>query len=269
MHFTRAKALWPENKDFYLRRASTGDEYIFLHLLSPAKIKIKDEWVSVRRGGCILYNKNDYQEFAADNSPLLHDYFHLRGDIDDLMARFGLSYATVYYPQNSEGITSIMQRIEQEMLTRGPFHEELCALKLQELLITLARSIDKMVSSGSIDSNTYNRFVRLRHDIHTKFDSNLSVNDMAEMVNLSPSRFYSLYKSIFGISPKKDYLNIRIEHTKNILQQRRYSVAQVALMTGYNNQYHFNRQFKEVVGVTPGKYLKNQFVFKKEDQIKE
>lgn len=260
MHFKKAKALWPERKGFHLCRQSTGEDYIFLHFLSPVKIRFQDEWISVNQGGCIFYNKYDYQEFATDDCPLLHDYFHLQGDIDDLMAHFGLSYGTLYYPQNSEKITSILQQIEQELMMKNPFHEDYCKLKLQELMVLLARSTAENVSVNSIDSATYTRFVRLRHDIHTRFDSNLSVNDMAEMVNLSPSRFYSLYKSIFGISPKKDYLNIRIEHAKNILQQRRYSVAQVAAMTGYNNQYHFIRQFKDVVGVTPGKYLKNQFI---------
>ena len=107
-----------------------------------------------------------------------------------------------------------------------------------------------------MDSTTYHRFIKLRNDIHSLFDRNLSVEDMAQMVSLSPSRFYSLYKSIFGISPKKDFLNIRIEHAKTILQQKKYSVSQVASIAGYNNQYHFIRQFKEVVGVTPGKFLR-------------
>lgn len=266
MHFTKAKALWPERKGFHLRRQTTGEDYIFIHLLSPVKIKIKDEWVSVRQGGCILFNKHDYQEFTTDDCPLLHDYFHLRGNIDDLTSHFGITYNTIYYPPNSEKITAIVQQIEQELMTNNPFCQELCQSKLQELLVILARSIDMGSSTGIIDSQTYNRFIQLRQEIHTRFDSNLSVNDMAEMVNLSPSRFHSLYKSIFGISPKKDYLNIRIEHAKNILQQRRYSVAQVAAMTGYNNQYHFIRQFKDVVGVTPGKYLKNQLPIRQNDK---
>jgi AraC family transcriptional regulator of arabinose operon len=258
MHITKAKALWPERKGFHLRRQSTGDQYIFLHLLSPVKIRIKDQWISVRRGGCILYNKYDYQEFVSDEDPLLHDYFHLQGELDRLMEQFGLSYTTVYYPQNSDKITQILQDLEQECMTKGSFGSEFCNAKLQELLIILARSTDQFSASHGIDGQTYNRFLRLRQDFHTRFDSDLSVNEMAEMVNLSPSRFYALYKIIFGVSPKKDYLNIRIEHAKNILKQRRYSVAQVAAMSGYNNQYHFIRQFKEVVGVTPGKYLKKQ-----------
>ncbi len=256
MHFERVKALWPEAKGFYLLRHSTGEEYIFLHMLTPSEIVINHQWVHAKEGACILYNKYDYQEFHSKNCSLLHDYFHLSGDLDQLMKKLNLAYATLYYPQNSEQITSIIQQIEQETLKKSDFHEELCALKLQELLIHIARSVNNDNNMISIDSQTYNRFLKLRQDIHKKFDSNLNVEEMASMVNLSPSRFYSIYKGIFGISPKKDYLNIRIEHAKTLLQQRKYSVSQVATLVGYTNQYHFIRQFRELVGVTPGKYLK-------------
>ena len=257
MHFLKVKALWPEKKGFHLVRKTIGNEYIFLHLLSPVKIFLNGQWHFAKEGACVLYDRHSYQEFIAQERELLHDYFHLSGDLTETVERLGLSFSTLYYPQNNDKITSIIQQIEQEQLKKNDYYEDFCSLKLTELMIYLARSAKNASLSCNIDSNTYNRFVRLRHDIHTKFDSNLTVEEMAAMVNLSPSRFHSIYKSIFGISPKKDYLNIRIEHAKTILQQRKYSVAQVAMMSGYSNQYHFIRQFKDVVGVTPGKFLKN------------
>ena len=255
MHFTRVKALWPERKDFHLTRKSTGNEYIFLHYLTPVQIVIDGKPVKAQEGACILYNKFDYQEFSSPDHSLLHDYFHLSGDLDEYMDRLGLHYATIYYPQASDQITTILQQIEQEMLKKDAFFEEMCESKLTELLILIARSNGSADFTAHIDSQTYDRFVNLRKEIHNRFDSSMTVESMAAMVNLSPSRFYSIDKNIFGISPKKDYLNIRIEHAKTLLQQRKYTVSQVATMAGYNNQYHFIRQFREIVGVTPGKYL--------------
>ena len=237
-------------------RNSTGNEYIFLHLLTPAEIIVNRETVHAREGACILYNKFDYQEFFSAECPLLHDYFHLSGNLDEYMKKLNLRYGVIYYPQNSESVTLLIQQIEQETLKKNEFYKELCALKLKELLILIARSVHTDRQTVTVDSQTYNRFLKLRKEIHNEFYRPFTVDSMAAMVNLSPSRFYSIYKSIFGISPKRDYLNIRIEHAKTLLQQRKYSVAQVASMAGYTNPYHFIRQFKEVVGMTPGKYLK-------------
>ena len=105
---------------------------------------------------------------------------------------------------------------------------------------------------------TFKRFSALRQQFQAHFKGDFSVADMASTVNLSPSRFHSLYKQIFGISPKKDFLNLRIEHAKKLMQNGNYSIREVAELAGYSNQYHFIRQFKEVTGTTPGKFIRTQ-----------
>lgn len=256
MGFLRIKTLWREQKGFHLTRETVGNEYIFLHLLTPAEFVIDGKKVKAKEGACILYDRHSRQEFSSKDCTLIHDYFHYAGDLSSLSARYGVPFGVLCYPRSGERITSLLQQIERESLKKAPYFEELCDCLLEELFILLARSADPNEALSSVDAQTCERFIRLREEIHNRFDTALSVDEMAAMVNLSPSRFYSVYKSIFGISPKKDHLNIRIEHAKTLLQQKKYSVAQVAAMTGYSNQYHFIRQFREIVGVTPGKYLK-------------
>ena len=79
---------------------------------------------------------------------------------------------------------------------------------------------------------------------------------MAELVNLSPSRFYSLYKAMFGISPQQDLIRKRIQTAQILLDKQEFTVCEVAKLTGYGNQYHFIRQFREMTGMTPGSFLK-------------
>ena len=53
-----------------------------------------------------------------------------------------------------------------------------------------------------------------------------------------------------------DYLtNIRIEKAKELLLDVRYSISDVANLTGYQNAKYFSRVFKKSVGVTPSKYV--------------
>ena len=48
----------------------------------------------------------------------------------------------------------------------------------------------------------------------------------------------------------------KIEKAKEILSETGCTVSQVAAMCGYDNEEHFMRQFKKVVGITPTKYRK-------------
>ena len=79
---------------------------------------------------------------------------------------------------------------------------------------------------------------------------------MSELVNLSESRFYSLYKKVFGITPQHDLFMLRIQRAQNYLISTTYSVETIAALVGYKNQYHFIRQFKQYIGFPPGQYRK-------------
>jgi len=55
-----------------------------------------------------------------------------------------------------------------------------------------------------------------------------------------------------GISPHKWQLNLRIERAQDLLREGAASLAEISLATGFTEQSHFSRVFKEVVGVPPG-----------------
>ena len=78
---------------------------------------------------------------------------------------------------------------------------------------------------------------------------------MAEQINLSESRFYVLYKAIFKTTPNQDLIIARMDYAKRLLSQNNtMPIFDVALKCGYSNEFHFIRQFKKHVGITPKKY---------------
>ena len=111
-------------------------------------------------------------------------------------------------------------------------------------------------TSEDIKADVYEAFKRLRIDAFANLTEDPSVSEMARNVHLSESRFYALYKQIFGISPKSDLIIARIERAKSLLEQNKYSNAEVAALTGYTNEYHFIRQFKRIEGITPKEYAR-------------
>ena len=109
------------------------------------------------------------------------------------------------------------------------------------------------------DSAYISRLVRsLEREFYSSipYKNDPSITEMARAVHLSESRFHTLYKQIFGISPKNDLIIARIERAKYLLEQNKYNNAQIAAMTGYTNEYHFIRQFKKIEGITPKEYAR-------------
>ena len=137
-----------------------------------------------------------------------------------------------------------------------PYRNELMDIKLREMFIHISREALDAESAQDVKSDVYEAFKRLRIRAFANIAENPSISDMARDVHLSESRFYALYKQIFGISPKNDLIIARIERAKNLLEQNKYNNSEIAAMTGYTNEYHFIRQFKKIEGITPGEYAK-------------
>ena len=54
-----------------------------------------------------------------------------------------------------------------------------------------------------------------------------------------------------------DVIEAKIEYAKSLLlSNKRYSLPLVAEMLGYNDQFHFSRQFRKETGMTPGQFRK-------------
>lgn len=264
MEITKIMTMCQERQGFHLCRSTTGEDYIFIHFLSPAEAFLNGEWTKLKKGSCVFWRADSYQEYRSPETPLVHNYIHIKKSVsfpfEKQLQLYGLQFETPYCLADHSAVTELMQQIEIELVRKLPFYTNFCTFRLEELLILLARNAGNE-DHISVDSETYKRFTALRQQFHSEFNKNWSVDDMAASVNLSPSRFYSLYKQIFNISPKKDFLQIRIEHAKMLMQHGNYSIREIAELSGYNNQYHFIRQFREVTGITPGKYIKNKNIF--------
>jgi len=232
------------------------DEYIFLHFLTPAKLCISGEYLDVKPGGCIIYAPGACQEFSSPDTELLHDWFHVSPDFSHLMGKYETKPLRLYYPDSNE-ITDIIKEIEFENLLNSPFYEESVRVLSEKLLISLIRS-EKSSKTNSflIPDRHKQQFIHARSVIHMNYQKDWSIEEMAELVHLSSSRFFSVYKSIFGISPKEDLLKSRIQHAEMLLSQG-YPVSEAATLSGFSNQYNFIRQFKKITGKTPGKYKKD------------
>ncbi|MBR7094857.1 MAG: helix-turn-helix transcriptional regulator [Clostridia bacterium] len=242
-----------EKEGFSLFCRDTGDEYVFVHFLTPAEVWQDGAWCRVEAGACILAAPHSSRGLRTAGCDLLHDWFHIRGDLSPYLARYGIECGRVFYPDDGGVISRDVGRAELEFVGRAPFSEEACALSIGLLFAHLGGALRSTAPRES--PYLYRRFAKLRAEIQRGGQA-LSVADMAARVGLSPSRFHRLYKGYFGISPAKDLQSARIERAKLLLLGPDMRVAEVAETLGYGSVYHFIRCFRTETGLTPGAYRK-------------
>ena len=81
----------------------------------------------------------------------------------------------------------------------------------------------------------------------------ISLEEIAKISGLSRFHFLKAFTAQFGLTPHAYQIHLRIERSLPLLRQG-MSLAQVAETTGFNDQSHFIRHFKRIMGVTPGQY---------------
>lgn len=101
----------------------------------------------------------------------------------------------------------------------------------------------------------------LRHALDYIEDNclrSIRLEELASLVGLSQSYFSSAFKASTGMAPHQWQMKARIERVKARLLQPGASLVQIAHATGFADQAHMTRVFKQFVGVTPAAWLRAQ-----------
>lgn len=246
---------WPEKPGFCLDRPRGLPYYIFIHFKTPVTFGLEGRDEKLSPGACVVCPPNTWSCIRSEGR-LIHDWMHLSGDVAEALSRFSLECGRVYYVKDSADLSRTFQSIERELYSDMPYKNELIEMKLYETFIQISRETFTREATEDIASDVYEAFKKLRIDAFANIADDPNVAEMAKRVHLSESRFYVLYKQIFGISPKNDLIIARIERAKSLLEENMYNNAEIAAMTGYTNEYHFIRQFKKIEGMTPKEYAR-------------
>ncbi|GEM_PF-5315492 len=90
-------------------------------------------------------------------------------------------------------------------------------------------------------------------------DRPMSVQEIAEVANLSPSHFTKIFREVTGIAPYDWLLNMRLEKAKDLLRMTALPVSEVAYRCGFNSDANFISFFRKRTDVTPLKFRNLQF----------
>ncbi len=95
---------------------------------------------------------------------------------------------------------------------------------------------------------------RALHFIHNNYATDISLDRVAQTVQLSRYHFSRLFKEITGLTYRSYINRVRIEQAKRMLNDDALSVTDAGYAVGYSDLTHFERIFKKIVGSNPSQY---------------
>ena len=249
---------WPEKAGFLISRPEGIESYTFIHFLTPVTFKVEGRIVNARPGACILYEPNTPQWFHSERD-VIHNWIHFGKDFAEVIREYKIPLNTVLYPNNTAFISDLFRKLEQEHFSENPKRARLMESYTIEFLIRFERALAQGAPTVHLTRKERDKMRSIRQKVLSTPEKRWNVGLMAEAASLSPSRFHAVYKSAFGTSPMQDVIQSKVNYACSLLlADENATLQEIAENLGYNDQYHFIRQFKAVMGETPGAYRRKR-----------
>jgi AraC-like DNA-binding protein len=204
-------------------------------------------------GDCLLLSPGFPHHIKSKGLEWSYDSLSFKGsDASRLISQIPFETNEVLSPLQSYFVDSLLEKISKECRALDMHWERIVACTVDELLTKIIRFSKQDFVLSMPDHSQKLR--DLRTEVHESFHLPWTIKSMAEKLNLSSSRFASLYKQEFKTSPTEDLIKTRIEQAKKMLSATKVSVKQVSVACGFESVHYFHRAFKKRIDITPKHY---------------
>ncbi|ANY65900.1 AraC family transcriptional regulator [Paenibacillus sp. BIHB 4019] len=131
-------------------------------------------------------------------------------------------------------------------------------VRFQELLLMLfSQNTEDTVANKKKASTEQQGLALSIQYIHEHYQDVLTVEGLSDMAGIERWKYARLFKGATGEGPLHYLNSIRIDQAKKWLLKGEDNLSEIALHTGFSNEYYFNRRFKQLVGISPGQYRRS------------
>ncbi|OCT15342.1 hypothetical protein A8709_14725 [Paenibacillus pectinilyticus] len=162
----------------------------------------------------------------------------------------GLSYSIYYLFQTF---------VEKYQLTgkniiNKEMYNEITTMNLKVDFIVWMNDLNQRIKEQLLENNENMRVFITKQFINKHYKEDLSLEKVAEHLQLSTAYLSNLYKKETGQNFVEYITEVRIRQAKFLLKTTDLKIAEIAREVGYADEYYFSKVFKKNVGESPLKY---------------
>lgn len=160
-------------------------------------------------------------------------------------------------PGRHRYVEELIQKMEYESAFQDGYSQLMKRNYLYEMLVFLSRCQEAepeqaklLVAEAAIEEAA--------EYIYTNYKSQVTLEEVAEMIHMSPAYFSRKFKLVTGFGFKEYLTNIRIREAASLLLNTNKSITMIAMECGFGDGNYFGDAFKKVKGVPPRVFRKMQ-----------
>lgn len=244
--------------------ASRGRHDYYLQYLANGEMEVRTEnGIEIMRPGQVIlyYPHTIYhysgRKFGKESEKLTTDkivyyWVHFTGaDAGRIVSECGIPDRKIITVSDGWSLKMNYEGLFSDFTYRDSLFEMSTCSKIMSMLVEVGRYV-KGIGNRGIDK----RIGSALGYIHSHFGEDISIDKMAEMSDMSVSRFRALFRNQTGMSPKEYLTSLRISRAQMLIEQNIQTLKDISETVGYRDQLYFSRVFSEKTGMSPSEYKK-------------
>jgi AraC-like DNA-binding protein len=159
--------------------------------------------------------------------------------------------------ENDAQIMDCVTRMIREYYSNQIGFELAVKSSIYQLIVLLLRGyVGKVLTKNEFEekARSLKRFDIVLHVIKNNYAEKISLEELADTVNLSVCHFCRTFKQLTG-KTTTDYINsVRLEKATSFLEQKDLSITEIAINCGFDSVNYFSRLFRKYYNTSPTKF---------------
>jgi len=158
----------------------------------------------------------------------------------------------VFHINDLNSVDAIFKKILYLMKTNYYYCGHQCSAHLYQFLIELHRVVN--LQNGSQDGQKFNQLLPVIDYIDKNYQKELTLVELAELIDLSPQYLCRLFKECLNLRPFEFLARKRIQQAKLLLLEDKLNINEIATRVGYNDCSYFCAVFKKHEMLSPAEF---------------
>ncbi|MDM0450373.1 AraC family transcriptional regulator [Clostridium perfringens] len=222
--------------------------------------KFNGKVYTLKQGDIFILLKGMQVEYVASiDDPWEYYWIGFSGsNANEYLNRTSITNSCVANCKENSKIPQIILNMCEISKTYNPSRSDdiLLLKELYSLLYTLIEEFPKPFEYKDKELHTY--IQDALNFINSNYMHSITVQEIADYVNLSRSYLYKMFIKNLGISPQRYLINLRMYKATLLLKGTKLPIGEVASSVGYSDSLLFSKTFSKHFSMSPLNYRNNQ-----------
>lgn len=222
--------------------------------------KFNGKVYTLKQGDIFILLKGMQVEYVASiDDPWEYYWIGFSGsNANEYLNRTSITNSCVANCEENSKIPQIILNMCEISKTYNPSRSDdiLLLKELYSLLYALIEEFPKPFEYKDKELHTY--IQDALNFINSNYMHSITVQEIADYVNLSRSYLYKIFIKNLGISPQRYLINLRMYKATLLLKGTKLPIGEVASSVGYSDSLLFSKTFSKHFSMSPLNYRNNQ-----------